>query len=104
MFRQVRFALVTATLTVSAMAAAPAYAQQASGPLRHGIAKALTSFADAGVVYLTSTAGSIDDASVIGDVVHGAIGANGATITVGDLAGEFEINRPYCENRVSLTN
>ena len=68
------------------------------------IGKALTGFADNGVVYLTSTAGSVDDASVIGDVVHGAIGRNGGTHTVGDLAGEFEINRPYCENRVSLTN
>lgn len=68
------------------------------------VAKCLTGFADNGVVYLTSTAGSVDDASVIGDVVHGAIGRNGGTVTVGDLAGEFEINRPYSENRVSLTN
>jgi len=68
------------------------------------IGKALTAFADNGVVYLTSTAGSVDDASVIGDVVHNAIGRNGATHTVGDLAGEFELNRPYCENRVSLSN
>ncbi len=68
------------------------------------IGKCLTSFADNGAVFLTSTAGSIDDASVIGDVVHGAIGRNGGTVTVGDLAGEFEINRPYSENRVSLTN
>ena len=69
-----------------------------------GIGKCLTQFADNGVVYLTSTAGSIDDASVIGDVVHNAIGRNGGTVTVGDLAGEFELNRPYCENRVSLSN
>lgn len=68
------------------------------------IGKALTAFADNGTVYLTSTAGSIDDASVIGDVVHGAMGRNGGTHTVGDLAGEFEINYPYTENRVSLTN
>lgn len=68
------------------------------------VAKCLTSFADAGVCYLTSTAGSVDDASVIGDVVHLALGANGATVTVGDLAGEFEISRPYSENRVSLTS
>ena len=70
----------------------------------HCVAKCLTGFADNGVVYLTSSAGSIDDASVIGDVVHNAKGANGATITVGNLAGEFDINRPYSENRVSLTN
>ena len=70
----------------------------------HGVAKCKTSFADNGTCYLTSTAGSVDDASVIGDVVHNAKGANGATVTVGDLAGEFDINRPYSENRVSLTN
>lgn len=40
MFRPVRFALITAALAVSAMAADPAHAQQASGPLRHGIATA----------------------------------------------------------------
>lgn len=68
------------------------------------IGKCLTQFADNGVVYLTSTAGSVDDASVIGDVIHGAVGRNGGTVTVGDLAGEFEINRPYSENRVSLSN
>ena len=68
------------------------------------IGRALTGFADNGVVYLTSTAGTVDDASVIGDVVHGAIGRNGGTHTVGDLSGEFEINRPYSENRVSLSN
>ncbi len=68
------------------------------------IGKCLTQFADNGVCYLTATAGSVDDASVIGDVVHGAIGRNGGTVTVGDLSGEFEINRPYSENRVSLSN
>lgn len=68
------------------------------------IGKCLTQFADSGVVYLTSTAGSVDDASVIGDAVHGAVGRNGGTVTVGDLAGEFEINRPWAENRVSLSN
>ncbi len=68
------------------------------------IGKALTSFADNGVCYLTATAGSIDDASVIGDVIHNAVGRNGGTITVGDLAGEFELRYPYSENRVSLSN
>lgn len=70
----------------------------------HCVGACLTAFADNGIVYLTATAGSVDDASVIGDVVHLARGANGATVTVGDLAGEFEIHRPYSENRVSLTN
>lgn len=68
------------------------------------VGKCLTSFADNGVCYLTGTAGSVDDTSVIGDVIHNAVGRNGATVTVGDLAGEFEINRPYSENRVSLSN
>lgn len=66
------------------------------------LGKCLTQFADNGIVYLTSTAGSVDDTSVIGDVVHLAKGAAGAT--VGDLHTEFEIHRPYAENRVSLTN
>lgn len=70
----------------------------------HCVAKCLTAFADNAIVYLTSTAGSVDDASVIGDVVHNAVGRNGGVVTVGDLAGEFEINRPYVENRVSLSN
>ncbi len=70
----------------------------------HCVGACLTAFADNGIVYLTSTAGSVDDASVIGDVVHLAKGNNGGTVTVGDLAGEFEIARPYSENRVSLSN
>lgn len=68
------------------------------------VASCKTAFADNGVCYLTSTAGSVDDASVIGDVVHNAVGRNGGTVTVGDLSGEFEINRPFSENRVSLSN
>lgn len=68
------------------------------------VGKCLTAFADSGICYLTATAGSVDDASVIGDVVHLARGANGETVTVGDLGGQFEIHRPYSENRVSLTN
>ena len=67
------------------------------------IAKALTSFADNGVCYLTSTAGSVDDASVAGDVILGAIGRNGGTITVGDLAGEFELNHPHTLRRTAPT-
>lgn len=68
------------------------------------VGKALTAFADNAVCYLTATAGSLDDASVIGDVVHNAVGRNGGTITVGDLAGVFQLNFPFCENRVSLSN
>ena len=67
------------------------------------IGKCLTAFADNGVVYLTSTAGSIDDASVAGDVIVGAHGRNGAVVTVGDLAGEFELNRPFTLRRAAPT-
>lgn len=66
------------------------------------IGKALTLFADNGVPFLTATAGSIDDSSVSGDFITGAMGRNGAAITVGDLAGEFELNRPYAGQRISL--
>lgn len=66
------------------------------------VAKCLTLFADNGIVYLTATAGSVDDTSVIGDVVHLAKGAS--TAVVGNLHAEFEIHRPFIENRVSLTN
>lgn len=65
------------------------------------IAKCLTAFADNGVVYLTATAGSIDDASVAGDVIVGAHGRNGGTVTVGDLAGEFELNKPFTLRRTA---
>ena len=67
------------------------------------IGKCLTQYADNGVVYLTSTAGSMDDTSVAGDVIVGAHGRNGATVTVGDLAGEFEINRPFTLRRTAPT-
>ena len=55
------------------------------------IAKALTAFADNGVIYLTSTAGSIDDADVAGDLVLGAMGrsaVSGGVITC-------ELNYPF---------
>ena len=48
-------------------------------------AKALTGFADNGKIYCTSTAGSVDDAAVVGDLVVGAIGRSalsGGVITV----------------------
>ncbi len=66
------------------------------------IGKCLTLFADNGIVYCTSTAGSVDDTSVIGDVVHNAKGASTTTVSSG--VAEFEIARPFVENRVSLTN
>lgn len=64
------------------------------------IGNCLTSFADNGQVYLTATAGSIDDASVAGDFVVGAVGASSAV--VGDLHAEFELSRPFAPQRVSV--
>lgn len=60
----------------------------------------LTLFADNGYVYLTSTPGAIDDASVAGDWISGAVGAS--TATVGDLHAEFELSRPFAGQRVSV--
>ena len=62
--------------------------------------KCLTQFADNGRVYITATAGSVDDASVAGDVVHGAKGASATAVDSG--VAEFEIHRPYTEDRVSI--
>lgn len=64
------------------------------------IGKCLTQFADNGRVYITATAGSVDDASVAGDVVFLA---TGASLTVVDSGvADFEIHRPYCADRVSI--
>lgn len=59
-----------------------------------GIGKALTGYVDDAAVYLTSTAGSIDDAVVAGDLVFRAKGASAVGTPSTGLA-EFEIERPY---------
>ena len=61
--------------------------------------KALTGFADNGKVYLTSTAGSIDDADVAGDFVVGAIGRSALNAT-GNPSGtaEFQLARPIVQD------
>ena len=56
----------------------------------------LASFADNGKVYLTSTAGSIDDADVTGDVVIGAIGRSARDTDTG--AATFELNYPIAQD------
>ena len=66
------------------------------------LASCLTSFTDNGFVFLTSTAGSIDDASVIGDWVTGALGASSAVLA--DLHAEFELARPFAAQRVSVSS
>jgi len=55
------------------------------------IGNCLTGFADNGKVYATATAGSIDDASVAGDLVVNAKGAS----AIDTLQAEFEIARPF---------
>lgn len=62
-----------------------------------GVGKALASYADNGLVYATSTAGSIDDAVVAGDRVKQAIGASAVGTPSTGLA-EFEISRPFMDD------
>ncbi len=57
-------------------------------------ALALTGFADNADVYLTATAGSIDDADVAGDYVYNAKGASAVSGGLADL----EISRPFTNN------
>jgi hypothetical protein len=57
------------------------------------IAKVLTSFADNGKVYLTSTAGSVDDTDVAGDAVIGAIGRSAIAALHAGCA-TMELNYP----------
>lgn len=53
----------------------------------------LTSFADNGKVFCTGTAGAVDDASVAGDLVSGAVGR---ALTVADSGVTlFELDRPF---------
>ena len=56
----------------------------------------LTAFADNGKVYLTSTAGSVDDADVAGDFVVGAIGRSARDTTTGRAT--FQISRPKVQD------
>lgn len=58
------------------------------------VGKALAAFADNGDVYLTATAGSVDDADVAGDFVSNAKGASALDAPATGMA-EFEINRPF---------
>jgi hypothetical protein len=65
----------------------------------HGkaVGKALASYVDNALVWLTSTAGSIDDAVVDGDMVHLAKGASAVDTPSTGLA-EFEIAYPYTDD------
>jgi hypothetical protein len=61
------------------------------------IGKALTGYADNGLVYATATAGSIDDAVVAGDRVKLAKGASAVGTPSAGLA-EFEIQRSFMDD------
>lgn len=63
------------------------------------IGKCKTLFADNGAVFLTSTDGSVDDASVAGDLVQNAKGAS--TTTANTFVAEFEIDRPFTNDRTA---
>jgi len=65
------------------------------------VGKCLTQFADNAQVWITATAGSVDDASVAGDLVNNA---KGASTTVADSGvADFEIARPWVDNISSAT-
>jgi hypothetical protein len=61
------------------------------------VGKALSGYVDNALVFATSTAGSVDDAVVDGDMVHLAKGASAVDTPSTGLA-EFEIHRPYCDD------
>jgi len=63
------------------------------------IGKCLTQMASNTRVWLTSTAGSVDDASVAGDGVNNARSA--ALTVVNSGVTEFDINRPWVNDKTS---
>lgn len=58
----------------------------------------LASYADNAKVWLTATAGSVDDADVAVDLVFGAVGRSARDTTTG--MATFELNYPVCHNEV----
>lgn len=64
------------------------------------IGKALVSFADNANVYSTATAGSVDDAVVVGDRVKNAKGASAVDTPSTGLA-EFEIAFPFVDDALA---
>lgn len=57
------------------------------------VGSCLTAFADNAQVWITATAGAIDDVSVTGDLVNLAKGAS--TVSGATILADFEINRPF---------
>jgi len=71
-----------------------------------GVAQAngLTSIThSSGFLWLTSTAGSVDDASVIGDAIINARKTTTVHV-VGTFLDTYNISRPFTTNRVFLSN
>jgi hypothetical protein len=66
------------------------------------VVKALTGFLDNADCYLTSTAGSIDDAVVAGDFIYGMKGASAVGTPSTGLA-EAEINNPSVKNAADVS-
>lgn len=62
-----------------------------------GVAKVAASFADNATCYLTSTAGTIDDAVVAGDRIKGMRGASAIDTPSTGLA-EVEMSRPFVDD------
>lgn len=60
-----------------------------------------TQFADNGIVFATSTNGSVDDASVSGDYIANARGASATTANT--FIADFEIARPFVDDRTANT-
>jgi hypothetical protein len=62
-----------------------------------GVVKGLAALADVKVMYLTATAGSVDDAVVAGDDIHG-MDSTSALDTPSTGLAEVTLNRPYCSS------
>lgn len=67
-----------------------------------GVVKTLAGFLDNADCYLTSTAGSIDDAIVAGDYIYGMKGASAVGTPSTGLA-EVEINNPSVKNAADVS-
>lgn len=67
------------------------------------VGKALAGYADNALVFITATAGSVDDTAVDGDMVHLAKGAS-AIDTPSSGFAEFEISRPYVDDVLTNDN
>lgn len=65
------------------------------------VGKVLTGFADNANCYLTSTAGSIDDAIVAGDYISGCKGASAINTPSTGLA-ELEISYPFVQDGLNV--